>query len=738
MKKLTSASLALALILVCAPAFAAVDCFMDFGEARLSAGVNDSATSLTLITGGASAFASCAGQSFNVVLWNRTDFPDPGNPSSDREVVRVTAMVGDVLTVTRGAAGTTARAHNTAGKSYWVMRSLFAKDVTDILASAGSTSATYITETPDTTLTNEFALSTLATGILKNTTGTGVPSIAVAGDFPTLNQSTTGNAATATTAGALASDPSDCVLPQVAIGITANGTATCSQPSSVTGNAATATALAADPSDCGANAFATAIAASGNLTCSQPSTFPASTSTSSTINGTGGAGFVEFQPQSSNPSNPSSGYRMFADSTGRHAWKRASDGFVRTFDSTLTADRVYTWPDAATKIPIFGQFITFSGPTAGRTVTLPDGDTTVPSASQPFTFTGTTAGRTFTFVDQNDTFAFLATANAFTKKQSITSTAAAGADEPSQTITYTASNLNGQQEGSKITCDFTSAANGGSFCVSSVITAGNNAGSGPQVAFYGQVSQNSASGNHQFQGLVGVAHTSNSSNSSARMVGVIGRGGDTGSGNNGVHVGVIGYAKRASSSTNGAGVFAKISTATAAFGGTQSDVDPGTSAAIVANNGDTALPEYIGQNNGTTNWRIGSTGDVTGGSVKTLTESSATAFVALNVPNSDGCAGKVVYTVFAKDATNTQIVSGELFFSAVANSTGTVTAATLSDQHNLNPVSSGTLTNAMTSSTAANTLTLSSNAVSSLTQTTLEIRYRVESQGGNCSTITAQ
>lgn len=52
---------------------------------------------------------------------------------------------------------------------------------------------------------NGTALSGLATGILKNTTTTGVPSIAVAGDFPTLNQNTsgssascTGNAATAT------------------------------------------------------------------------------------------------------------------------------------------------------------------------------------------------------------------------------------------------------------------------------------------------------------------------------------------------------------------------------------------------------------------------------------------------------------------------------------------------------------------------------------------------------------
>lgn len=50
---------------------------------------------------------------------------------------------------------------------------------------------------------NGTLLSGLATGILKNTTTTGVPSIAVAGDFPTLNQSTTGSAATLTTARAI-------------------------------------------------------------------------------------------------------------------------------------------------------------------------------------------------------------------------------------------------------------------------------------------------------------------------------------------------------------------------------------------------------------------------------------------------------------------------------------------------------------------------------------------------------
>lgn len=45
---------------------------------------------------------------------------------------------------------------------------------------------------------NGTNMAGLATGILKNTTTTGVPSIAVAGDFPTLNQNTSGSAASCT------------------------------------------------------------------------------------------------------------------------------------------------------------------------------------------------------------------------------------------------------------------------------------------------------------------------------------------------------------------------------------------------------------------------------------------------------------------------------------------------------------------------------------------------------------
>lgn len=86
---------------------------------------------------------------------------------------------------------------------------------------------------PVSAVDGEIALFDGVTGkLIKSATGTGIVKVtsgvfgtAIAGDFPTLNQSTTGNAATAT-------------------------------------------ALAANPSDCGAGTKATAIDASGNLTCS--------------------------------------------------------------------------------------------------------------------------------------------------------------------------------------------------------------------------------------------------------------------------------------------------------------------------------------------------------------------------------------------------------------------------------------------------------------------------------------
>ena len=68
----------------------------------------------------------------------------------------------------------------------------------DVTGGSGVSDATYITQTAHADLSAEQALSSLSTGIVKVTTGTGVLSTAVAGDFPTLNQNTTGTASNVT------------------------------------------------------------------------------------------------------------------------------------------------------------------------------------------------------------------------------------------------------------------------------------------------------------------------------------------------------------------------------------------------------------------------------------------------------------------------------------------------------------------------------------------------------------
>lgn len=59
---------------------------------------------------------------------------------------------------------------------------------------------------------------------------------------------------------------------------------------------------------------------------------------------------INYTAQGSTPTAPASGFVEFADSTGRKSWIRGSDGFVRTWDSTLTGNRVFSLPDATTTI----------------------------------------------------------------------------------------------------------------------------------------------------------------------------------------------------------------------------------------------------------------------------------------------------------------------------------------------------------------------------------------------------
>lgn len=68
------------------------------------------------------------------------------------------------------------------------------------------------------------------------------------------------------------------------------------------------------------------------------------------LSGTAGAGYINYIPQSSAPSAPASGYKLYGDASGRLAWK-GTNGYQRIFDGTSnTADRTYTLPDTSDQI----------------------------------------------------------------------------------------------------------------------------------------------------------------------------------------------------------------------------------------------------------------------------------------------------------------------------------------------------------------------------------------------------
>jgi len=146
----------------------------------------------------------------------------------------------------------------------------------------------------------------------------------------------------------------------------------------------------------------------------------------------------------------------------------------------------------------------------------------------------------------------------------------------------------------------------------------------------------------------------------------------------------------------------------------------------------------------------------TGVQSKTLTESSATSFVLVAVASDSFVGGKIEYTIDADDATDFQARSGEFIFTAV-NKAGTVRCSLARPQgsttvdnttdvcasskgatHTCVSGESDALTNTFTcADSTSNGLLLKANAVSSLTQTTLAIQYRVVITSGT-PTVTPQ
>jgi hypothetical protein len=105
-----------------------MDAVKNFAKANLNAGITSGATSLVLTSG---AGGKMPATPFNAVLFNSTDFSDPADDTTV-EIVRVTNVSGDTLTITRAQEGTSASAHNTGAKTYTLVAGPTAKTMTDI------------------------------------------------------------------------------------------------------------------------------------------------------------------------------------------------------------------------------------------------------------------------------------------------------------------------------------------------------------------------------------------------------------------------------------------------------------------------------------------------------------------------------------------------------------------------------------------------------------------------------
>jgi hypothetical protein len=141
-----------------------IDARKNFARGTVSTGYDASATSIVLTTGHAARFPVAP---FNVTWWNATDYP---NPSDDPnvEVVRVTAIVGETLTVTRAQESTSASTKNTASKTYKLSQTVTAGMITAIETdiAAAQTAAIAAAASDATTKANaaqSAAISTAAT-----------------------------------------------------------------------------------------------------------------------------------------------------------------------------------------------------------------------------------------------------------------------------------------------------------------------------------------------------------------------------------------------------------------------------------------------------------------------------------------------------------------------------------------------------------------------------------------------
>lgn len=96
-----------------------MDARKNFAFGTLASGINSAATSLDVGSGEGARFPAV---SFNAVIWQSTDYSHPAAAyhAGDAEIVRVTGISTDTLTITRAQEGTSAVNLNTGGKTYQI------------------------------------------------------------------------------------------------------------------------------------------------------------------------------------------------------------------------------------------------------------------------------------------------------------------------------------------------------------------------------------------------------------------------------------------------------------------------------------------------------------------------------------------------------------------------------------------------------------------------------------------
>lgn len=111
-----------------------IDKAKNFVKAKLSVGINNTDTTIQLLTGEGSKFEdpSSFGE-YNLVLYDSSEFNSPAD-DPEVEIIRVVGITGDQLTVLRAQEGTTAANHNSAGREYTVEWNMTAGILNEIKA----------------------------------------------------------------------------------------------------------------------------------------------------------------------------------------------------------------------------------------------------------------------------------------------------------------------------------------------------------------------------------------------------------------------------------------------------------------------------------------------------------------------------------------------------------------------------------------------------------------------------